>query len=57
MENEPTPPEEPFVKKGVVTSGKTPSVVSGEKSETIKHGAACRQDETPVSLETVADLL
>lgn len=48
--------EETFVKEGVVRPGKTPSVVSGEKSELVKEGQAYRAGEKEVeSVELLAD--
>lgn len=47
-----SPPE--FVKRGVVVAGQTPSCISGEKSEIIKHGEAVRKDEQPVDFEKLA---
>ena len=36
-----------MIKHGAVQAGKTPSEVSGRRSEIIKQGAAIRRDEKP----------
>jgi len=49
--------EPEFEKRGVIEPGKTFSAVSGEVSETVKKGEACKQDEDPADFEKLVNLM